>query len=122
LAEHHRANLRALRRIPADPDYLQPEEVLELMRHANEYQLDWSPGLEPDGRPGEVVRAFLVPVEEGEPGEREERRIRCRLEEMLQDPDGVAVPDGDIVWGQQLAGRLCAVAVESIKALGGIRA
>jgi hypothetical protein len=120
-AELHRYNLECLKRIPHSLDYVAPQEILKIMRLGNAYQVDWTVGLEPTGKPGEVTRVFAVHIDTVEGVRVEWRECRARLEHLLGDVHGVLVPDGDIVWAQQLLG-LLQDAVETRLAISGGRA
>jgi len=118
-AASHRFNLVLLQRMPYDLEYLAPQEILEILRLCNVYGVDWTPGLEP--RANEEARTFQVPRprETGEL-EWEAVRVRVRLEELVEDPGGVWVPDAGILWGMQLLGRLVRAAQAALQATGGL--
>ncbi|MCA1810793.1 MAG: hypothetical protein LC623_02145 [Halobacteriales archaeon] len=112
-SENHRFNLQVLQRLPHDLEYVTPQEILVLLRLCNAYGVDWTVGLEPesDNDPTRLF-AYRVPDLEGHCTEWKECRVR--RERLLQDPHGVLVPDGDIVWAQQLIGLLHAAIDEAL--------
>ncbi len=114
LAQSHRLNLILVQRMPYDLEYLAPQEILQILRLCNTYGVDWTPGLEADAK--NEARMFRVsrPVAAGI--EWVSVRVRVRLEELVEDPDGVWVPDGGIVWGMQVLGQLQASIHEEIQA------
>jgi hypothetical protein len=114
LAASHRFNLILVQRMPYDLEYIAPQEILTILRLSNIYAVDWSQGLQPRGARGEVVQEFLVP-QEGEAGpEWRPVEVRIRLEELVEDPEGVWVPDGGIVWAMQILGLLQRAIEEAI--------
>ena len=115
-ADSHRTNLALLNRMPLELDYVTPEEVLLLVRLANAYRVNWTLGLEAEERDDARAYPVLMLID----GEVELRMVRCRIriEDMLQHPDGVAIPDGDIVWAQQLIGRLVCAVDQALEATG----
>ena len=50
LAQHHQANLVELARIPYDPEYIAPQEILRILRYCYVYNVDFTQGLEPRRR------------------------------------------------------------------------
>jgi hypothetical protein len=103
-SENHRFNLQVLQRLPHDLEYVTPQEILVLLRLCNAYGVDWTVGLEPEE--GDQTRVFACRVPELGSFRTEWREVRVRRERLLQDAHGVLVPDGDIVWAQQLIGLL----------------
>jgi hypothetical protein len=120
LAASHRFNLVLVQRMPYDLEYAAPQEILQAMRLCNVYGVDWTPGLEPKGVRDEEVQEFLVPRPAEYGTEWIPVHVRVRLEELVQDPAGVWVPDGGIVWFMQLLGRLQRSIERAIQASGGI--
>jgi hypothetical protein len=105
LAQSHRFNLVLVQRMPYDLEYIAPQEILTILRLSNIYAVDWSQGLQPRGG-REAVQDFLVP-QEGEAGPEWHRvKVRVRLEQLIENPEGVWIPDGNIVWAVQVLGLL----------------
>lgn len=106
LANECRRDLAILARMPRHPEYVTPTEILRLVSMCRDYGVDWSPGLEPSGAPGELTRVFRFREGRGKKASTVEKPIRMRLEVMLQDFQGTPVPDADVLWAWDLIGLL----------------
>jgi hypothetical protein len=120
LASHHRTNLADLARMPYDPEYVTPPEILRILRYCFVYGVDFTQGLEPRKR--DATRTFDVPVtREGEGVAYESRACRVRRETLLENPEGSWIPDGDVVWANRLLGILIRCATTQLEASIGRR-
>lgn len=113
LAEECRRDLLVLRRMPYDMEYITPQEILRIIHLCRVYDVDWSRDLEASGKEGELTRLFLVEPNHPD-GEAVMRRVRVRMEPLLQDLRGTPVPDGDILWAWDVLGRLRAAVAQRL--------